>query len=166
MFCPSCGAADQASSAYCRHCGQWLVDPKSAGSHSAKTPEQRMTIMAAFSAGSSLMAILSALALYVTYLGTPEAKWSIYVAGAFLTVIAVHQAVNFFFALGLKKSLKHRRGVKARDLKSGIATGQLSTEQLSAGPDHVLTAPSVVEDTTQLLETNPRAGVLRVPDRQ
>ncbi|HEY6332058.1 MAG TPA: hypothetical protein VI756_22200 [Blastocatellia bacterium] len=134
-----------------------------------------MNIMAAFSAVSSLLATISLIALYATYLGTPEAKWSIYLAGACLTVIAAHQAVNFFFARSLKKARKRSQSGATRDTKSEIradkatsqlSTGQLSASRLSAGPEHVLAAPSVIEDTTQLLEGNPRPAAPRTPDHQ
>jgi len=66
-----CGASDQTPKSYCRRCGEWLADR--AGRSSAK-PEQRMNVMVVFNALSALMTLFAAIALYATYLDTPEAK--------------------------------------------------------------------------------------------
>ena len=163
MFCASCGAPDQKPNAYCRQCGQWLVDVKSAGSHGAKSPEQRLNVMIAFNLTSSLMALISAVALYATYLGRPDALWSIYVAGAFLTVITVHQAVSFFFALGLKKTFKRRRDERTQELNSNLTNGELTPG--SSDTQRLISVPSVVEDTTQLLEASGRQDAHRLSER-
>jgi hypothetical protein len=101
MFCPYCGAGDQSPNAYCRRCGEWLTNMKSRTKRNTSTPEERMTVMTVFNGLSALFALVSAIALYATYLGKPEAKWSIYVAGAFCCIIAVHQSISFAFALDL-----------------------------------------------------------------
>src|SRR6266404_5499361 len=106
MFCPNCGAADQSPNAYCKRCGEWLADKKSFGGRGASKPEQRMTSMIVFNGLSALLALFSAIALYATYLNTPEAKWSVYVAGACCLVIAIHQMISMAFALELKLRLK------------------------------------------------------------
>src|SRR5215831_17873013 len=99
MYCPSCGAADQRPSNYCRRCGRWLVDLDKIEDKAAKQKEDRMRAMVTFNALSAAMALIAAVVLYSTYLSTPEIKWSIYVAGALCSVIACHQTVSFFFAL-------------------------------------------------------------------
>src|SRR5260370_35426895 len=106
MFCPSCGAADQSPNAYCKRCGEWLADKKSFSGRSASKPEERMTAMIVFNGLSALLALFSAITLYATYLNTPEAKWSVYVAGACCLVIAIHQMISLSFALELKLRLK------------------------------------------------------------
>lgn len=140
MFCPQCGASDQHSKSYCRRCGEWLAE-------ASTRPEQRLKVMMVFNGLNSLMALLSAIILYSTYLGTPEAKWSIYVAAACCSVIAVHQAISFGFALDLR-------------LRSGRTRNELSADpprQLE-GRDagKVLNLPSVTENTTKILEEAPR----------
>src|SRR5260221_5061196 len=104
MFCPSCGAADQSSNAYCKRCGEWLTDKKSFGGRDK--PAEQITKMAVFNGLSALLALFSAIALYATYLNTPEAKWSVYAAGACCFVIAIHQMLSMAFALELKLRLK------------------------------------------------------------
>ena len=74
MFCPNCGAADQSPNAYCKRCGEWLADKRSFGGRGASKPEQRMTSMIVFNGLSAVLALFSAIALYATYLNTPEAN--------------------------------------------------------------------------------------------
>lgn len=154
MFCPNCGAADQSPSAYCKRCGEWLADKKSFGRRGASKPEERMTVMIVFNGLSALLALFSAIALYATYLNTPEAKWSIYVAGACCLVIAIHQMLSMAFALELKLRLKrsHTNAQQAIELEEGgggAALGSGKTTQF-------VEAPLVTENTTELLEAVPR----------
>ena len=147
MFCPQCGASDQQSKSYCRRCGDWPAE-------ASTRPEQRMKVMMVFNGLNSLMALLSAIILYATYLGTPEAKWSIYVAAACCSVIAVHQAISFAFALDLKL----RSGRSRKEMPSN-PSGQLDgldTRQL-------LNLPSVTENTTEILEDAPRNSAITKP---
>lgn len=155
MFCPACGAADQSPNAYCKRCGEWLTDKKSFGGRGASKPEQRITTMIVFNGLSGLLALFSLIALYATYLNTPEAKWSVYVAGACCGVITIHQLISFAFALELKLRLKrsHNRAGEAIELEAGDSVAALAsgkTTQL-VGP------PLVTENTTELLEAVPRA---------
>jgi hypothetical protein len=151
MFCPNCGAADQNSSAYCRQCGEWLVDQKAARRHGSK-PEDQMKVMLVFNGLSAVFALVSAIALYATYLGTPEAKWSVYLAGAFCSVISVHQTVSFLFAFGLRQKFKRGRGGTGRSLESK-AEGRALLDSANTAP--MINAPSVTEKTTELLEPSP-----------
>src|SRR5689334_8318935 len=108
MFCPNCGAPDQGPNAYCKRCGEWLSDHKSFGGRGAAKPEQRMTTMIVFNGLSALLDLFSAIALYLTYFHVPEAKCSIYAAGACCLVITIYQLLSLAFALEIK--LKMKRG--------------------------------------------------------
>ena len=152
MFCPNCGASDQTPKSYCRRCGEWLADR--AGRSSSK-PEDRVKVMVVFNALSSLMALFAAIALYATYLGKPEAKWSIYVAGAFCSVIAVHQMISFAFALELR--LRSRRGRKDLPATTGSATAEPRGHFSGLNTGQILEMPTVTENTTELLQEAPRA---------
>lgn len=152
MFCPNCGAADQNPNAYCRYCGEWLVDQKSARRHGSK-PEDRMKVMLIFNGLSAVLALVSAIALYATYLDTPEAKWSIYVAGAFCSIIAVHQTISFLFAFGLKQKFKRSRGATERQTESEVKGSPALLGRAETAP--IIDAPSVTENTTELLEASP-----------
>jgi hypothetical protein len=154
MFCPQCGAPDQNSKSYCRRCGEWL-------SESSTKPEQRMKVMMVFNGLNSVMALLAAIILYSTYLGTPEAKWSIYVAAACCSVIAIHQAISFGFALDLRlRSWRMRK-----ELPSTYES--VNTERVGEleGRDtgHMLNLPSVTENTTEILQEAPRRSAITKP---
>ena len=152
MFCPTCGASDQTPKSYCRRCGEWLADR--AGRSSAR-PEQRMNVMVVFNALSAFMALFAAIALYATYLGKPEAKWSIYVAGAFCSVIAVHQVISFGFALELR--LRSRRGRKDLPTTADSANAEPGGHLNGLNTGQILEIPTVTENTTELLQEAPGA---------
>lgn len=162
MFCPACGAADQSQNAYCKRCGEWLTDKKSFGGGGASKPEQRMTSMIVFNGLSALLALFSAIALYATYLNTPEAKWSVYVAGACCFVIAIHQMISMGFALELKLRLK--RGQSDAGPRTIISKPGETVAALGSGTTApFVEAPVVTENTTELLEAVPRLSKPSAP---
>jgi hypothetical protein len=152
MFCPNCGAAEQNPNAYCKRCGEWLADKRSFGGRGASKPEQRMTSMIVFNGLSSLLALFSAIALYATYLNTPEAKWSVYVAGACCFVIAIHQMISLAFALELKLRLKRGHTDAGQTVVPEASVPALGSGETTQFVD----ARSVTENTTELLEAVPR----------
>ena len=153
MFCQNCGAADQSPNAYCKRCGDWLADKKSFGGRGAAKPEERITKMIVFNGLSGLLALFSAIVLYVTYLNTPEAKWSVYVAGACCVVIAIHQMISCAFALELKLRLKrtHTDVKKSIELEAGDSVAALASGKTT----QLVEPPLVTENTTELLEAVP-----------
>ena len=154
MFCPQCGAPDQNSKTYCRRCGEWLAE-------SSSKPEQRMKVMMVFNGLNSLMALIAAIALYSTYLGTPEAKWSIYVAGAFCSVIAIHQMISFAFALDLR--LRSQRIRKELPLPYDTANSEPVAQLEERDTNQIVHLPSVTENTTKILQESPRPGSITKP---
>jgi len=78
MYCHKCGARNQAAKAYCKSCGEWLPDlnTKTRNRFGGETPQQIVSTSLIMSAISTLAALFSAIALYITYLGTNDAKWS------------------------------------------------------------------------------------------
>jgi len=154
MFCPACGAADQSPNAYCKRCGEWLADKKSFGGRGASKPEQRITSMIVFNGLSALLALFSAIALYATYLNTPEAKWSVYAAGACCFVIAIHQMISMGFALELKVRLKRGQSDAGRAIvsKPGDNVAALGSGKTTQFVD----VPLVTDNTTELLDRVPR----------
>ena len=151
MYCSHCGAEDQSPSSYCRRCGEWLSDKGRGGSGK---PEDKMTVMAVFNGISAFFALFSVIALYATYLGRPEAKWSIYVAGAFCTVIAVHQMISFVFALQLRLRYKRGREDAGRAELPGVVDKALQLE--GRDTSQIVDIPSVTEHTTELLPARKR----------
>lgn len=160
MFCPKCGAAAQKENAYCKRCGVWLarVGGPSYG-RGAQTPEERLGTMLVFNAVSAVFGLFAALALALTYFGREGAKWSIYLAFAFCLVIAVHQTINFFFALELKRRLGRGRRAAAIDESAAPADDLLgaptSPRLGAASPQSFIPVPSVTEETTNLLDAVP-----------
>ena len=113
-----------------------------------------MRTMIVFNGLSALLALFSAIILYATYLNTPEAKWSVYVAGACCSVIAVHQMISLAFALELKHRLKRGR-MDAQTPTSLTAPDTLAA--LDSGETTQFVDPlSVTEKTTDLLDAVPR----------
>jgi hypothetical protein len=100
------------------------------------------------SASSAAVALFSAIALYATYLGTAEAKWSIYLAGASCLCIAGWQAASFVALLKLRSRLRQgREGLK----------GQVEAKQPLKALEHnrqteFIGVQSIGENTTDLLE--------------
>jgi hypothetical protein len=117
--------------------------------------------MMVFNGLNSAMALLAAIILYSTYLGTPEAKWSIYVAAAFCSVIAVHQAISFGFALDLRlRSWRMRKELPSsyESVNTG-PVGQLDGRDTQ----QVINIPSVTEHTTEILQEAPRRNAITKP---
>ena len=151
MYCHKCGAANQSAKAYCKTCGEWLpaVSTKPRHTFGGETPQQIVTTNLFMSAISTLAALFSGLALYITYLGTADAKWSVYIAGAFCLCIAGWQASSFFVTLRLRHRLKHSREGTAQSELSG----QKSAPALNEGDmSSFVGVTSVTENSTDLLD--------------
>ncbi len=152
MYCHKCGSPNQSAKAYCKSCGEWLPDlnAKTRNTFGGETPQQIVFTNLFMSALSTLAALFSAFALYITYLGSGDAKWSIYIAGAFCLCIAGWQASSFFATLRLRQRLKHSRDGLAspselREMKSAPA--------LNPGDRNgFVGVTSVTENSTELLE--------------
>lgn len=154
MFCPTCGADGQAANAYCKRCGEWLPDLKS-GSRSSfggATPQQNIFTGLFMSALSAVVALISAIALYATYLGTSEAKWSVYLAAAFCLCIAGWQTSSFIVGLKLRRRLKraHEIAGPLPELEANRTMPSLGAADTRA----FVNPPAVTENTTELLQPN------------
>ena len=149
MFCPTCGADSQNPKAYCRRCGEWIPDIRGrAGiAFGGETPQQNVFTGLFINALSAFAALFSAIALYVTYLGTGEAKWSIYVAAASCLCIAGWQASSFIVGLKLRQRLKRLGEEPAPELET-------KRRPVLAEPDvdSFVSASSVTENTTEFLK--------------
>lgn len=155
MFCMSCGADNQAANAYCKRCGDWLPDVKRRSSgFGGDTPQQNVFMTLFMSALSAVVALFSAIALYATYLGTDEAKWSIYLAAAFCLCIAGWQASSFAVALKLRARLN--RGRETFKAEPQLESTGIPTALPPADMSNIVRPPSVMENTTELLEARPK----------
>src|SRR5258707_3746367 len=124
MYCSNCGADSQSGNAYCKRCGEWLSDIKGRRgiAFGGETPQQNLFTGLFMSALSTVAALISAIALYATYLGSGDAKWSVYVAAAVCLWIAGWQASSFVVGLKLRQRLK-----RAHEDSASVAA--LGTEQ-------------------------------------
>jgi hypothetical protein len=157
MFCPTCGADSQTPKAYCRRCGEWIPDIKGrAGiAFGGETPQQNVFTGLFINALSALAALFSAIALYVTYLGTGDAKWSVYVAAACCLCIAGWQASSFIVGLKLRQRLKRLGQGSVAELDSRPSPPALGEPDLNS----FVSVSSVTENTTEFLkrpDANPR----------
>jgi len=149
MFCPNCGAANQTAKAYCKRCGEWLPEFKR-GVFGGDTPQQNVFTNLFMSALSTVVALFSAIALYATYLGTDEAKWSIYIAAAFCLCIAGWQASSFVVGLKLRSRLNRAR--ESVEPASQLEEVRNATALPPADMSIFARAQSVTENTTDLLQ--------------
>jgi hypothetical protein len=154
MYCSTCGAASQNVNAYCKRCGEWLPDVKarSRGAFGGETPQQNIFTGLFMSALSALVALFSAIALYATYLGSADAKWSVYVAAAFCLCIAGWQASSFLVTLKLRQRLK--RGREESAILSELASRQPSPLN-PMDVESFIETPSATENTTRILKPAP-----------
>ena len=158
MFCSSCGADGQAANAFCKRCGDWLPEFKRRSSaFGGETPQQNIFTGLFMSALSAVVALFSAIALYATYLGSDDAKWSVYLAAGFCLCIAGWQASSFFITLRLLRRLRHgREGLTTPMERSKTKTAHaLNPGDLSA----FVGVTSVTENSTELLDE------IRSPER-
>lgn len=143
MYCTNCGASEQSSKTYCRHCGKWI---------GGSPPDDRLTVMIIFNGLSALFGAVSAIALFVTYLGRPSAKWSVYLAATFCLIISVYQSLSFLFALNMKRRLKEGQSNNTARLNAVRDTNELR----SGDSSDFISVSSVTEQTTELLERKSR----------
>ena len=151
MFCHNCGADAQTANAYCKRCGDWLPSFKHRSSaFGGETPQQNIFTGLFLSALSAAVALFSTIALYATYLGTDEAKWSIYLAAGFCLCIAGWQLSSLIVGLKLRNRLKRAHAGDQVDAQLAEATA--STALPPADMSNFVRAQSVTENTTELLQ--------------
>ena len=154
MYCSICGADNQTPDAYCKRCGEWLPDIKARRgmAFGGETPQQNLFTGLFMSALSTLAALVSAIALYATYLGSGDAKWSVYLAAAICLCIAGWQASSLFTTLKLRRRLNKGRKALATDRE---LANQKSPALPPANADSFIPTPSVTENTTRILAPTP-----------
>lgn len=154
MYCSICGADNQTPDAYCKRCGEWLPDIKARRGMAfvGETPQQNLLTGLFMSALSAIAALVSAIALYATYLGSGDAKWSVYLAAAFCLCIAGWQASSLFATLKLRRRLNKGREDLAVDRE---LANQKSPALPSGNADSFIPTPSVTENTTRILAPTP-----------
>jgi hypothetical protein len=152
MYCSNCGAGHQLPNAFCKRCGEWLSDMKAMNrvAFGGETPQQNIFASLFMSALSTVAALVSAIALYATYLGSSDGKWSVYLAAAFCLCIAGWQASSFAVTMKLRKRMK-----KSRELPSSTSRLPDDNAKRVLEPGELgsfVGAPNVTEHTTELLD--------------
>lgn len=104
--------------------------------------------MIIFNGLSALFGAASAIALLSN--STKGAEWPINLAATFCLIISVYQTICFIFALGLRMRLK--RGKDQSELDSPREVSVLR----AADTSQFVRPPSVIENTTELLERKKR----------
>lgn len=155
MFCQHCGNANQQPDSYCVRCGEWLAKMSTSPTRKS-SPEEIMSSLRAFSGINALMALCAAFIIYFFHAGN-GAHWSIYVAGAFCCVIAVHQLLSFYWNHELQKRLKKRREIAPAETPLYAPPAPQALPE--AHPLPFVQPRSVTEHTTDLLEAIPRRPI-------
>jgi uncharacterized membrane protein YvbJ len=156
MFCPNCGADDQTADAYCKRCGEWLPDiaalakPGLFRKASRDEKIRKMRILEAVSAGLSL----TSAAIIISVLATGRNVEMLFLAAICGVVVAVHQIINFYLGYKTQHKIAESRSDIADNIK--VMDEKRPLEINSADMTPFIDVPSVVENTTELLEPVPR----------
>lgn len=163
MFCSNCGAESQSAEVYCKRCGEWLPDVRSKRAKwGGETPEQHITVMLFLNGFSALVALFSAIILYITHLGSDSGmRWSVALTAALCITLSAWQISAFLIGLKLRRRLKRGRVEKVsqpvlEERKRQPALGAADTLPFGGARS------SVMENTTELLTPVPE----RAPDRK
>jgi hypothetical protein len=157
MFCPKCGKGDQQPNAYCRACGDWLIDmnaAKKSGNTTKMSPEQRAQTMMIFCGLSAAFAIVVAIALLAGFAGRGGMPRAVGVGIGFSIAVVSWQIVNFLFALQFYRQFKRRKNTAFAPKEFGVRS--FANNALPAADTSEIIRPakaSVTEHTTEFLES-------------
>lgn len=131
MFCPNCGAAEQAQESFCRICGLFLPDLTKLEPREAPI-SQNIRVNSFFSFATALISLILATLLYATVIGAGT-PFVITVVAAFLVVIFVWQSLAFVRTLKLKRQVEEL--VPKRENSSEELSVPRITNRLLTSPD-------------------------------
>jgi hypothetical protein len=158
MFCPNCGAPEQASDSYCKRCGQWLPDLKRRRGRRlvSATPDQLLNKVLVLGGLSSLASLVATVILFTIGGGGPLGR-AVMLAATFTLLACVWQFISAFIGFRLKRRLTSARTAGAE--RAGLAEPAGRRPELAAADtSRFAGVPSVTEGTTELLEPLPRRG--------
>jgi hypothetical protein len=156
MFCPKCGANAQSAESYCKRCGEWLPDfgaltrPRLFRKRTREEKIRKMRVLEAVSAGLSL----TAAAIIISILAGGGDTQLLFLAAFCCVLVAAYQVVNFYLGYNLQKRIDQTRAEPTDEIEAKVEN---RVPGLSAGDaTSFVSAQSVVENTTELLEPVPR----------
>lgn len=157
IYCQKCGAGDQRPESYCRRCGQWLTDitaPTQPGLFRKRTREEKIKKMRILEVVSAALAFISAAIIFSVLSGGDASLLNL--AGICCIIIAVYQAVNFYFGYTLHPNRNKDRAQEGREIGRGTADLPRSLEGHS--DERYVEMPTVTEKTTELLRPGRSEG--------
>ena len=149
MYCPKCGAAEQAPETYCRRCGIFLPDLDKLKSDE-QSPEMHIKANAVLSVLTILASLAIVLILYLTFRDR-ETPVVIYSAGGLLIAIAAWQVQTFWRTMLLRRQII-KKGPMKDDAAAVFERASMESKMLDE-PDPADYVPaSVAMPTTRRLK--------------
>jgi hypothetical protein len=153
MFCPACGADGQRPDAYCKRCGGWLPDTVGLARRAlwgqGTTPEQKVNTMLVRDGVSAILALFSAIALYLSL--PDSANWVVKIIIGVSLLIAGIQLDSFMIGFRLRQDFKRIHSDAGTAAKAPEAALPLTRPDIeTAQPDET----ALRERPTELLETS------------
>jgi hypothetical protein len=153
MFCPKCGSADQKAESYCRQCGEWLPDIDAATQprlFRKRTRQEKLGKMRILEVVSAALACTSAAIIFSVLSGSGDTSL-LNLAGICCLLIAIYQAVNFYFGYSLQPK---RNRNQVQESRVGRRAEHVAAA-LDSCPE-VIEVPTVTDNTTELLRPSQR----------
>lgn len=151
MFCPKCGASDQRAESYCRLCGEWLHDIDSSTQprlFRRRTRKEKIRKMRILEVVSAALAFTSAAIIFSVLSGSGDTSL-LNLAGICCIVIAIYQAVNFYF--GYTMQPKRKKGPVGEGREKERRTEELPPALDGYSVERFIDMPTITENTTELL---------------
>jgi hypothetical protein len=156
MFCPKCGASDQRAESYCRRCGEWLPDidaPTQPMLFRKRTREEKIRKMRILEVVSAALAFTSAAIIFSVLSGSGDTSL-LNLAGICCIIIAVYQAVNFYFGYTLQPKRNKDRAQEGQEIERRMEDLPPALDGYS--DERIIEMPTVTENTTELLRPERR----------
>jgi hypothetical protein len=156
IFCPRCGASDQRAESYCRRCGEWLPDidgHKQPRLFRKKTREEKIRKMRILEVVSAALAFTSAAIIFSFLSGSGDAGL-LNLAGICCIIIAVYQAVNFYFGYTLQPKRNRGHDQEGREIERRAE--DLPHRLEGYNDERFIGMPTVTEKTTEILKPRRR----------
>jgi hypothetical protein len=158
IYCQKCGADGQRVEAYCKRCGEWLPDidalsrPGLLRKLTREEKIRKMRLLEMISAGLSLISV----AVILAVLAGQNDKQFLFLAVICCSLVAIYQMVNFYLGYKLKPKTTENRAEKGNPIDAKT-TGDVRMLG-EADNNQFVEMPSVVENTTELLDAVPRVS--------